>query len=83
MGALLNNFQFDKPEQKVIEKIAVLAPWQKGKWELKSIPAALLLDESLGRALSLPGLILREIVFSSSEGWTMRGDVYAAADAKL
>ncbi len=83
MGALLNNFQFDKPEQKVIEKITVIAPWQKGKWELKGIPAALLLDESLGRALSLPGLILREIVFSSSEGWTMRGDVYAAADAKL
>ncbi len=83
MGALLNNFQFDKPEQKVIEKITVIAPWQKGKWELKGIPAALLLDESLGRALSLPGLILREIVFSSSDGWTMRGDVYAAADAKL
>lgn len=83
MGALLNNFQFDKPEQKVIEKITVIAPWQKGKWELKSIPAALLLDESLGKALSLPGLILREVIFSSSDGWTMRGDVYAAANAKF
>lgn len=78
MGALLNNFQFDKPEQKIIEKITVIAPWQKGRWELKSIPASLLLDDSLGGALSLPGLILREIEFSSSEGWTMRGDVYAA-----
>ena len=79
MGAVLNNFQFDKPEQKIVEKITVIAPWQKGKWELKSIPASLFLDDSLGGALSLPGLILREIEFSSSEGWTMRGDVYAAS----
>lgn len=70
---------FAAPEKRRIKdlKMDVVAPWRKGKWELRDVPSALLRDLELMRNLSaLPGLVMEEIAFKDSV-WTIKGAIYA------
>jgi hypothetical protein len=77
-GARSVSLDFAAPEKRRIDdlKADVVAPWRKGKWELKDVPAALMLDLELMRNLSaLPGLVLEEISYSGNI-WTIKGVIY-------
>lgn len=76
MGALLA-LKFRPQEKKTVSKAdkqEIVAPWQRGEWELKGIPAALMFDSSLALSLSMPGMILRNIEYSGE--WSFKGEIY-------
>lgn len=69
--------RWQPPETKIVEEVEVTAPWRRGTWELKDIPAIAILDAVLFNELGkLPGLTIERISRDKSK-WTITGDIYA------
>lgn len=67
---------WDKPERKKVEGIEISAPWVKGRLELSSLPANLLVSGDLiNRLANVPGLVITHITLSND--WSIQGVVYA------
>jgi len=68
---------FQPPERKTVQKIEVLAPWNKGEWELSLVPGSVIRNEEFWNSLSdIPGLTLEKVSYKH-ELWSMQGRIYA------
>lgn len=77
MGANLN-LSFGKNEVKEFKdlKISIVSPWKQGKFEWKSVPSSLLLNNSLFVALNkIPSLSIKKIEYSNKQ-WSIAGEFY-------
>lgn len=69
---------FEKQEVREFKdlKISILAPWTKAKFEWKSIPSSLILNNSLFASLNtIPSLSITRIEYSN-EQWSIIGEFY-------
>jgi hypothetical protein len=68
---------WEPPEVHVIdEETTVVAPWQRGQFDISQLPALSLLETDLYGALSYPGSLLASLLWRNGD-LTLRGYIYA------
>lgn len=75
---------WEAPEQfRIDNKTSVTAPWQRGNFEFKNLPAQTALGPDLFGALSLPGVMFTSVTLHTQNStWTIKGSIYAGISSK-